>query len=985
MQTIMTLVVFFSLSLIIHQTGADDLRLVSGANHCHGHLQVKDKNTWKEVFFSEIVLNTAAAVCERLNCGSALTLERKDISSQPALNIDHRCVPSKNPISDCILGSVYSPYRYSITCSEFVRLRRTHRLCSGPLEVNLTNSWSLVCEDDFGLKDAEVVCRELGCGPPHVLQGALHVSRDVPERQKFQCQGHEPALTACPRSNSDQSSCPSGKAVVLSCLEPVKLVGQSGRCAGTVQIKYRGQWRPLSIESRYLSEVTSVVCPLLDCGSPKTHRKRQFPSNRDSADVRLLNGGRRCEGRSAGQTLGDLDRGVVLSLRVILGLSCRWDPPSFCPCPSVSPLLSSEATMETSVTAAKVVLPPDVTERSLEEEEETAARASFSPMDEFRRRLDEIVSSYSNGPSVLEQQTWAESDMDKKKEEEDNSITVETEMSLIRQSLSQLSSPEDKLQELVKKYAEMASLRRSDEQKLCLLQHKFSRLLDERQLLQKEQRNNLLARSKLETLCRELQREYTELREETIERCREDEKKRNEMTSHFQEMLTEIQTQIEQHNTRNDKLCTENNNLTEKLESLMNQCELREESLEKINKHRDLQQKLTEARLAQANALLVEAEEKHKREKEYLLREAIDKTKKCFAMKEQELSMKKKLALYAQKFDEFQATLAKSNEIFHRFKKEMDTMSDKMKKMEKESNLWKTRFENCNKALTDMLEERTEKGKEYDLFVLKIQKLEKLCRTLQEERKILYDKIKDVRTSNANIPSKLLGLPPPESDSLLTHEDIDEMQSQDPVLTQDMARLKEEQAKLQLFADSLFDNDDCVEDVTAEVDLEEDKIASAFAQFKNKKDSEEVKEEEIKPEEASTQKEVQELNEVQQCPQEATQMEKPKDDAKLEQDATEAKVESTPAEETSESQNVVDLPKPELPEVEEVKVEEVKVEEVKVQEDKVEATVQEAKSVEAVEKSEEEPASKPASENSSESSKKQVPKKKKKRNNKNAS
>lgn len=32
-------------------------------------------------------------------------------------------------------------------------------------------------------------------------------------------------------------------------------------------------------------------------------------------------------------------------------------------------------------------------------------------------------------------------------------------------------------------------------------------------------------------------------------------------------------------------------------------------------------------------------------------------------------------------------------------------MSDKMKKVEKESNLWKTRFENCNKALTDMIEE----------------------------------------------------------------------------------------------------------------------------------------------------------------------------------------------------------------------------------------------------------------------------------------
>lgn len=32
------------------------------------------------------------------------------------------------------------------------------------------------------------------------------------------------------------------------------------------------------------------------------------------------------------------------------------------------------------------------------------------------------------------------------------------------------------------------------------------------------------------------------------------------------------------------------------------------------------------------------------------------------------------LTLYAQKFDEFQATLAKSNEIYSRFKKEMNNV-----------------------------------------------------------------------------------------------------------------------------------------------------------------------------------------------------------------------------------------------------------------------------------------------------------------------
>lgn len=42
------------------------------------------------------------------------------------------------------------------------------------------------------------------------------------------------------------------------------------------------------------------------------------------------------------------------------------------------------------------------------------------------------------------------------------------------------------------------------------------------------------------------------------------------------------------------------------------------QSLEKISKHHELQLKLAEAKLQQADALLVEAAEKHKREKEYV-------------------------------------------------------------------------------------------------------------------------------------------------------------------------------------------------------------------------------------------------------------------------------------------------------------------------------------------------------------------------------
>lgn len=62
-----------------------------------------------------------------------------------------------------------------------------------------------------------------------------------------------------------------------------------------------------------------------------------------------------------------------------------------------------------------------------------------------------------------------------------------------------------------------------------------------------------------------------------MQRCREDEERRTEMASHFQARLADIQAQIEQHSARNDKLCCENANLTDKLDLLVNQCEVRDE------------------------------------------------------------------------------------------------------------------------------------------------------------------------------------------------------------------------------------------------------------------------------------------------------------------------------------------------------------------------------------------------------------------------
>ncbi|NWR67525.1 TXLNB protein, partial [Bucorvus abyssinicus] len=316
---------------------------------------------------------------------------------------------------------------------------------------------------------------------------------------------------------------------------------------------------------------------------------------------------------------------------------------------------------------------------------------------------------------------------------------------LLMQSLNKLNTPEEKLDMLFKKYAELLEEHRAEQKKLKYLQKRQAQITKEKDQLQSEHSRAILARSKLESLCRELQRHNKNLKEETIQRAREEDEKRKEITNHFQGTLSEIQAQIEQQSERNMKLCQENTELAEKLKSIIDQYELREEHLDKIFKHRELQQKLVDAKLEQSQEMMKEAEERHQKEKEYLLNQAAEWKLQAKMLKEQETVLQAQITLYSERFEEFQKTLTKSNEVFATFKQEMEKMTKKMKKLEKDTATWKSRFENCNRALLDMIEEKAMRAKEYECFVLKIQRLENLCRALQEERNELYKKIKEAQ------------------------------------------------------------------------------------------------------------------------------------------------------------------------------------------------------------------------------------------------
>ncbi|XP_028617999.1 gamma-taxilin isoform X3 [Grammomys surdaster] len=223
--------------------------------------------------------------------------------------------------------------------------------------------------------------------------------------------------------------------------------------------------------------------------------------------------------------------------------------------------------------------------------------------------------------------------------------TLGKEVLLLMQALNTLSTPEEKLAALCKKYADLLEESRNVQKQMKILQKKQAQIVKEKVHLQSEHSKAILARSKLESLCRELQRHNKTLKEENMQQAREEEERRKEATAHFQLTLNEIQAQLEQHDIHNAKLRQENIELGEKLKKLIEQYALREE------------------------------------------------------------------------------------------------MTKKIKKLEKETIVWRTKWENNNKALLQMAEEKTVRDKEYKAFQIKLERLEKLCRALQTERNELNEKV----------------------------------------------------------------------------------------------------------------------------------------------------------------------------------------------------------------------------------------------------
>ncbi|XP_067881194.1 antigen WC1.1-like, partial [Heterodontus francisci] len=158
-----------------------------------------------------------------------------------------------------------------VLCSDHVQLRLSDggSPCTGRVEIYYNGTWGSVCDDSWDLADADVVCKQLGCGkaldlalPASCGPGSGPVWLD-----ELTCSGNESFLWECPSTSWGNHDCSHKEDVRIMCSEhkELRMVNGKHRCEGRVEVFYNGTWGTVCSDT-LVERVAEVICKQLQCG-----------------------------------------------------------------------------------------------------------------------------------------------------------------------------------------------------------------------------------------------------------------------------------------------------------------------------------------------------------------------------------------------------------------------------------------------------------------------------------------------------------------------------------------------------------------------------------------------------------------------------------------------------------------------------------------------------------------------------------------------
>ncbi|XP_078057468.1 scavenger receptor cysteine-rich type 1 protein M130-like [Mustelus asterias] len=217
-----------------------ELRLVNGKHRCEGRVEVFYNGTWGAVCSDKLDNHDAEVICKQLHCGAFSYINYDAQLFGPGTgpiwldNIEcnlnertlwqcqtdtwgkHNCQHSEDAgvvCSESIVGKeeVDRPPE-CVRKSDLglpVRLVGGDNNCSGRVEILCNHLWGTVCDDPWDIEDANVVCRQSGCGSALFAPGGAYFTQGEGDiwLEEVKCTGMEYFLSDCPTSSSAQSDC----------------------------------------------------------------------------------------------------------------------------------------------------------------------------------------------------------------------------------------------------------------------------------------------------------------------------------------------------------------------------------------------------------------------------------------------------------------------------------------------------------------------------------------------------------------------------------------------------------------------------------------------------------------------------------------------------------------------------------------------------------------------------------------------------------
>ncbi|XP_067396954.1 deleted in malignant brain tumors 1 protein-like, partial [Emydura macquarii macquarii] len=268
---------------------AAQLRLVNGSSRCAGRVEVLHNQQWGTVCDVGWDLQDAGVVCTQLGCGMALSAPGRAHFGQGSDRIwldEVNCTGTEAALSDCRArpwgdSNCTHGEDAGVVCSvsavpkqTTVRLVNGPNRCAGRVEVLHNQQWGTVCDDNWDITDAGVVCRQLGCGTASWAPWRAHFGRgsDNIWLDDVECRGTEASLTECRAKAWGVHNCHHGQDAGVVCSDSgisqvtqIRLVNGPSRCAGRVEVLHNVEWGTVCDDNWDITDA-GVVCRQLGCG-----------------------------------------------------------------------------------------------------------------------------------------------------------------------------------------------------------------------------------------------------------------------------------------------------------------------------------------------------------------------------------------------------------------------------------------------------------------------------------------------------------------------------------------------------------------------------------------------------------------------------------------------------------------------------------------------------------------------------------------------